>query len=59
MVSSELDAIYKSSQTDELLKSSKFVVARLLPRSRLYVDFGAVWMELAMHLAVMRPRLTS
>ena len=34
MVSSELDAIYKSSQTDELLKSSKFVVARLLPPVR-------------------------
>ena len=35
MVSSELDAIYKSSQTDELLNSTVlFVVARLLPPVR-------------------------
>jgi len=35
MVSSELDAIYKSSQTDGQLKSSnKFVVAMLLPPVR-------------------------
>ena len=36
MVSSELDAIYKSSQTDELLKSTlrSRLVARLLPPVR-------------------------